>query len=71
MVFQRVSQIEPWLEPVMILTADARPFEIAPLFEIDHDPLHSSLGDLDFRRNVSNTDLRPEKYAMQNVRVIA
>ena len=71
MVFQRVSQIEPRLEPVMILAAYALPFEIARLFEIDHDPLHGPFCDQNFHRNVSNADPGPEKNAMQNVSVIA
>ena len=42
MVFQRVSQIESRLDPVMILSPHALPIEVAPLFEIDHDPLDGS-----------------------------
>lgn len=71
MVFQRVSQTEPLTDPVMILSPDAISFEVAPLFEIDHDPLDGAFSDQHLGRDVTNADAGRTKDAMQDVRVIA
>jgi hypothetical protein len=70
-VFQRMPQVESGREPVMILAAHAFAFEVTAPFQVDHDPLHGPFGDQYFIRDVSNADIRPEKDAMQDVRVIA
>lgn len=70
-LLQRVSQMPTWLEPVMILPADAIAFEIAAVFEINNDPLHGTFGDQHLLGDVSNANGRPEKDAMQDVCVIA
>ena len=63
--------MESRFEPVMILSPHAIPFQVAPSFEIDHDPLHGSIGDQHLRRNVANADPGPEKDAVEDVSVIA
>ena len=71
MVFQRVSQVEPRFEPVMILAPHALPFEVAPPFEIDHDPLYGPFCNQHLHRNVSNADVGPEKDAMEDMGMVA
>ena len=71
MVFQRVSQMEPRVEPVMILAPDALSFEVAPPFEIDHDPLYGPFRNQHLHRNVSNADVGPEKDAMEDMSMVA
>jgi hypothetical protein len=71
MLFQRVSQVQPSLEPVMILAADALMFEVASLFEIDHDPLHRPFGNLHLGGNVSQANVGHDRNAVKDVGVIA
>ena len=71
MAFQRVPEMEPRFEPVVILPPHALPFKIAPPFEVDHDPLYCSFGNQHFRRDISNADTRPEKDAMEHMGMIA
>ena len=59
------------LEPVLVLAPDALPFEVAPAFEIDHDPLHGSFCNSHLERNVSNADVGPVRDAMEDVRMVA
>ena len=70
MTFQRVPQIESWFEPVMILAPHALPFEVAPSFEIDHDPLNGPFRNLHLDRNVSNADGGRERDAIQDMRMV-
>lgn len=71
MVFQGVSQMEPRFQPVTILAPHALPFEVAPPFKIDHDPLYGPFCDLYHHRNVSNADIGPERDAIEDVRMVA
>jgi hypothetical protein len=71
MVFQGVSQLQPRVEPVMILAPYALPSEVASPFQIDHDPLHGPLCNQHLHRNVPNADVRPEKDAMEDVSMVA
>ena len=71
MVFQRVSQMQSWFEPVMILAPHTLPFEVAPPFKIDHDPLHGPFGNQYLHRDVSNADVGRDIDAMEDMRMIA
>ncbi len=71
MVFQRVSQMAPPFEPVMILAPHALPFEVTSTFEIDHDPLHGPFCNLHLHRNVSNADTGRERNAIEDVGMVA
>jgi hypothetical protein len=70
-MFQRMPEMEPWFEPVMILAPHALPFEIATPFEIDHDPLYSPFRDLHLHRDVSNADVWQERDAIQDMGMVA
>jgi hypothetical protein len=71
MVFQRVPQMEPRVESVMILAPHALPLEVAPPFEIDHYPLYGPFCNQHHHRNVSNADVGPEKDAMEDMGMVA
>ncbi len=71
MVLQRVSQMEPPVEPVMILAPHALAFEVAPPFEIDHDTLYGPFCNQHLDRDVSNADVGPKKDAMEDVGMVA
>ena len=70
MVFQRVSQMAPRFEPVMILASHALAYEVAAPFEIDHDPLYGSFCNLHLHSNVSNADVGPERDAMEDMGMV-
>ena len=71
MVFQRVSQMEPRFEPVAILAPDTFPFEVAPPFQIDHDPLYGPFGNPHLYRNVSNANVGRERDAIEDMGMVA
>ena len=63
--------MESRFKPVMILAAHALPSEVAPPFEIDHDPLNGPFRNQYLHRNVSNANVGPEKDAMEDVGMVA
>ncbi len=71
MAFQRVSQMQPGFYPVMVMTSHTLPIEVSPPFEIHDDSLHSPLGNAHFRRNVSNSDVGPDRDAEKDMGMVA
>lgn len=63
--------MEPRFEPVMILPPHALAFEVAPLFEIDHDPLYGPFCNLHLQGNITNADVGPGGDAIQDMRMVA
>ena len=63
--------MEPRFEPVTILAPYAFTFEVAPLFEIDHDPPDGPFCNPHLHRNVSNADVGLERDAVEDVRMVA
>ena len=71
MAFQRVPQMEPTVEPIMILATHALTFEVTAPFEFDHDTLYSSLCNQHLHRNVANAYVGRCIDAMEDVSMVA
>jgi hypothetical protein len=71
MALQRVSQVQPPFEPVVVLAPHALALDVAPSFQIDHDPLDGPFGNSHHGRNVSNADFGPDRDAIEHVRMVA
>ncbi len=71
MFLQRMTQRHGRLQAVLVLAAHAFAAKITGGLQIGHNPLHRSFGNTDFRRDVSQSDVLPDRQAEEDVGVVA